>query len=84
MISGRGSGDDAGSGILDQLKLMERFMWKTEEEDVTIIDAEVTREWMRIAVVFGVRDGRRRFMLRRWKIQDSRYFVVIIPQYNEI
>ncbi len=36
VMSGRGSGDDVGT--LDQLKLMERFLWKTEEEGVTIID----------------------------------------------
>lgn len=31
---------------------------------------DVTRAWMRVAVLLGVSDGRRRLILWRWKMAD--------------
>ena len=39
VINGGGSGDDAGSRVLDQLEFADGLEGETEEEGVTIIDA---------------------------------------------
>ena len=35
----RGSGDDTGSSVLNQLKFMEEFVGETKEKGITIIQA---------------------------------------------
>ena len=35
----RGSGDDAGSSVLDQLELMEEFVWETKKKGITVVQA---------------------------------------------
>ena len=39
MADDRGSGDDPGSRILDQLEFMEEFVGKTKKKGVTVIQA---------------------------------------------
>ena len=39
VTDGRGSGDDTGSSILDQLELMEEFVGETNKEGIAVIQA---------------------------------------------
>ena len=39
MVGGGGFCDNAGSCILDQLKFMEKFVWETKEEGITVVCA---------------------------------------------
>ena len=67
VINGGGSGDDASGRVLDQLKLTDGLEGDTKEEGVTVIypgnDQGVNKDGY---MLWGVRDGRRRLMLRRW------------------
>ena len=39
MVDGRGSGNDTGSRVLDQLEFTEEILGETEEEGIAIVQA---------------------------------------------
>src|SRR4029434_6436434 len=55
--------------------LLRDFWGRPKRRELQYSIREVTRLWTRIEVVCGVREGRRRFMLRRWKEADRKSVV---------